>query len=976
MPDQIYIGNFAKGLKEDRTAFVIDNDAFPFLYNFYVWRGRVKRKRGTYFLGQLQIQIDSVAIPANPWEQGPATLSGGSVNLISAFSLPANSTIVPGSISFVVGANTYTEPSSPDGTLIGTPGGTGTINYATGVVTITGGGSSTLIGTFSVFPTLPVMGLRDFVPSSPATAISNPLYPLLLSFDITYSYQINSLPVARFFNTTYYFTGTPFTWHGQNYQQFWTTNYQSSLWATNNNSGLHILAGTYVSGSGTKNIVFNFTLNAVAYTNLLVGDYLWFNEWPPADTVNGNTGVITVKSGTPGQYTVTFANNQTLTAPGDTGIVQVLTNSVPTVSGSPQDGIKYYTGDPTGGTGLPTGSNLGWVNFAPPLTATAVSIVNTPIALYYLVGALAIVPFKDRLLFFSPVIQTSTGVPIRLIDTVIWSWNGTPYYAPGDTEATHNVPVNETSNVKAYYVDQAGFGGFLAAGISQPIITVAPNEDVLIVGFGGDGRKTRFVYTGNDLQPFLFFTINSELPSSATFSSVTLDRGVLDIGQYGLAMTDQQSSQRVDLDIPDEIFTIQNLNFGALRVNSFRDFLREWIYFSYPLNDSPWVFPTRTFLFNYRDNTWAILYENFTAHGRYRPQTKKSWLTLPYQTWEEWREPWNGGINSPLFTNVIAGNPQGYVLILGDGTGEGQSGTITAIANDATNTKITSPNHCVQVGDYLYIQNAIGILTSTITSISQASQAVITTVNTFSSGQNVFLSGIVGMTELNNHTYTIVAASAGSITINVDSTDFDPYVSGGIVEFAFNGQIGRVVNIGGGSPSTSQFTIDIPFPLLAPGGYMGLGTFTRLSQPLLQTKQFPFYWNQGRQTRLCAQKYLMDATAESQVTVNIYLSQDPVDPWNDPDINVAPNSLVYSQLMFTCPEGTNLGLTPANVNLQNLVSINQSQIWHRLSTSLIGDSVQIGITLNDAQMRNLTFATDEITLHGIQLTVAPAGLLA
>ena len=44
MPDQIYIGNFAKGLKLDRLPFNIDNDSFPFLWNFYSWRGRAKKK--------------------------------------------------------------------------------------------------------------------------------------------------------------------------------------------------------------------------------------------------------------------------------------------------------------------------------------------------------------------------------------------------------------------------------------------------------------------------------------------------------------------------------------------------------------------------------------------------------------------------------------------------------------------------------------------------------------------------------------------------------------------------------------------------------------------------------------------------------------------------------------------------------------------------------------------------------------------
>ena len=64
----------------------------------------------------------------------------------------------------------------------------------------------------------------------------------------------------------------------------------------------------------------------------------------------------------------------------------------------------------------------------------------------------------------------------------------------------------------------------------------------------------------------------------------------------GIILTTQQSSQRIDLVIPDSVFQIQALNNGAQRVNSARDFYREWIYFSYPVNNSSWKFPTQTFL--------------------------------------------------------------------------------------------------------------------------------------------------------------------------------------------------------------------------------------------------------------------------------------------------------------------------------------------------------------------------------------------
>jgi hypothetical protein len=958
MPDQIYIGKFAKGLSQYFLPFNIDNDTFPFMVNFYVWRGRAKRKRGTIFLGRLQRQLQISTTPNN-YQVHSFALVAGAGNFIVQYSLGSSSSIVPGSINIVVGANTYTDPGM-DGVLVGIPAGSGTINYTTGAFTITGGGAGVVTGnataSFSYFPGLPVMGLREFI-----SLLSSSQYPLLIAFDTKYAYQINQNSATVFFyNVTYYKnTNTPFVWNGANYQQFWTTNYQNALWATNNKPGFHFEnINTIVVGNPT-------TINTSANHNLITGDYVFFNEITGADAglLNLTTQQVTVTS--PTQFTVPV--NTTAKAINNSGIFQTLTSSGTTPT---EDGIRWYDGDPTSGTGIPTGTGRGWVNFAPPLTATTVSINDLTSKLYYLVGALAIVPFKDRLLFFSPYIQATDGNPaIQLQDTVIWSWNGTPYYS----SLVPTLPVgSETFDPTAYYVDQTGKGGYLSAGIQRPIITVNSNEDVLLVGFSN--RQMRFVYTGDDLFPFLFFIINSELGSSATFSGITLDRGALTIGSYGIALTTQQSTQRVDLDIPDQVFDIQALNNGVQRVNSARDFFKEWIYFSYPTGsgNSP-IFPTQTFLYNYRDTTWAILYENFTAHGTYRKSSKYTWKTIPFPTWAQWNEPWNSGSTTALFPSIVAGNPQGYVLIKGQGTGEGLSGAIKAIANNGGFTQITSINHCVTNanpltgdGDFLYFQGALTTTTATITNISQASQALVTAVNTFSAGQYVFISEVVGMTQINGRFVQIVSATAANFTINLDTTTFTAYSSAGIATYApLQNQIGKVTSV----IDADNFVVDIPFPT---GTYIGLGQFVRLSQPLIQTKQFPFYWEQGRQVRLSAQKYLLDMTATGQITANIYLSQDADNPWNTP-LN---NSVVYSQTVFTCPESTNIGLTAFNTNLQMPTAESQYQIWHRYNTSLIGDTFQIGLTLSDAQMRDYYLATAEIALHGMHLTVDKAGHLA
>jgi hypothetical protein len=62
---------------------------------------------------------------------------------------------------------------------------------------------------------------------------------------------------------------------------------------------------------------------------------------------------------------------------------------------------------------------------------------------------------------------------------------------------------------------------------------------------------------------------------------------------------------------------------------------------------------------------------------------------------------------------------------------------------------------------------------------------------------------------------------------------------------------------------------------------------------------------------------------------------------------------------------------PANTNLQSILPLTatQQQIWHRSNTSLQGDTFQIGITLEDNQMKVLEYATAEIELHAVNFNV-------
>src|SRR5512135_739431 len=116
MGEKIVVGPVNKGLRNDVTPFNIDNDSFPVLTNAYQWRGRIKRKRGTSFLGRLTRFFNSTNISYS--SIASFNLVAGAGNLITGFSLETNGSIVPGSVNITVAGNTYTDPAL-DGILVG-----------------------------------------------------------------------------------------------------------------------------------------------------------------------------------------------------------------------------------------------------------------------------------------------------------------------------------------------------------------------------------------------------------------------------------------------------------------------------------------------------------------------------------------------------------------------------------------------------------------------------------------------------------------------------------------------------------------------------------------------------------------------------------------------------------------------------------------------------------------------------------------
>lgn len=866
----LVVADFKTGLDTGQQPYLVNNDAFPVLSNAYVWRGSVYKKRGNSFLGRPYLTL--TAQPASQ-SDGAGVYDKNILTLLSANILTPDAGIVAGSVSIDCGS-IFTDPDK-DGTL--SPNGF--IDYATGHVRFTTTMNTPATVTLQHYANLPIMGVEDFFRTSSGTFAVKGI-PETIVFDTVYSYSTNNALPPVFANVNRFkASGAGFVWRGQNYQQFYTTNYQSAMWATNGNPGFQFVDISAISAAAQATI----TSNAHGLSD---GDYVFIYEVLGNDAmmaINGFSGAIF--NTTPNTFDVDFST--ALGAYTSGGIAQSLTRVV-----SNTDGIRWFDGNPTS-------TSTGWVNFMPPLDNRGLIGLKSD----YLIGAKLIVAFKNRLLFFGPTIATSTTPGGQFYpNRVVYSQIGIPYYASPLPVA---FPSNTLPSPGAFWTNIAGKGGFIDAPIPDAIVSVEPNLDVLICAF--ESRPLRMVFTGDDSLPFVYQTINSEYGAQSTFAAIPLDTGVINFGEYGVALSTQVSAQRIDLQIPDQIFDIGTLNNGLERVTAVRDYRNEFIYFSYPPKEFEYVagegnlFNSRTLVYNYRNNTWALFTENFTHYGTYRISTGLTWASLDYRTWSKWDKQWNFGGYSQAFPNIVGGNQQGFLMIKGQTVNEDVSQFIKAIVitppldplfEDPTVT-ITSPNHCLQDGDFIQI------------------------------------SGVIGVINVNNQIFKIVLVDSDKFNLLLDENQSEL------------------------PPAEVSF---------APGfiGYLGLGVYSRLSNLNIITKQFPMHWGSRRKTRVGTQRFLMDETENGEVTINVYVNQS----------DIASSSPAVSSY----PAFTNVMLTRPEPNMPSQAT--QDEIWHRVSNSFNGDTVQFEITLSEDQMRDELIVNSDVVLNAICLEMYPGPFLS
>ncbi len=344
-----------------------------------------------------------------------------------------------------------------------------------------------------------------------------------------------------------------------------------------------------------------------------------------------------------------------------------VTNNFYVVNGIAADNIKYIA---AGGAA--------WTNLIPQLDGAATRFCNT---------AKIILPFKDRLLLLNTIETDGTHE-----NRARWSQNGDPTVA-----------------ATSWLDDVVGRGGYVDAPTSEAIVSAQFVQNRLIVFF--EKSTWELVYIGNEVLPFIWQRINTELGCESTFSQVSFDEGVVGIGNRGIHFANPNAVKRIDEKIPDVIGEINNLTNGAERVYGIRDYARELIIWTFTQFSATTTFPNRNLIYNYRNNTFANFNNYFTCFGYFQKGAGLTWATLPYANWVEWTEPWNAGISQARFPLIISGNQQGFTHLF-ESNNNDASLMVTAV--NAGTLTLTVPDHNLLDGQFVRL-SSMGGLTITVT---------------------------------------------------------------------------------------------------------------------------------------------------------------------------------------------------------------------------------------------------------------------
>lgn len=429
-----------------------------------------------------------------------------------------------------------------------------------------------------------------------------------------------------------------------------------------------------------------------------------------------------------------------------------------------------------------------WTSFSPlTIFLTAGNFVRT---------ARIILPFKNRLILLNTIESNAAGnLNTAYVNRCRYSFNGSPLAVNAWLEP------NQTTGGQL-----AAGAGFIDATTEEAIISAEFIKDRLIVYF--ERSTWELAYTGNEILPFVWQKINTELGSQSTFSTVPFDKDVLTIGQSGVHACSGTTVRRIDEKIPDHVFDFETGNNQTIRTCGIRDYYTEMVYWAYVSNQAQLTqtFPNKILVYNYKNGSWAINDDCFTTFGYFEQQTDITWASSAPVTWQQFNGSWNSQVLQANQRLILGGTPEGFVLKLNvDESRNAPSMYITNMAIAAT--------------------------------------------------------GIITLTIINHN----LDPDPDQNSYDSDFILIENVVADATTMSALNGNIFQVLT----APTANTVTIFSP---LTSGTYAGGGTAARVSNVQISTKQFNPYVDQNRSVYVAKVDFAVEKTAAGAITVDYYTS--------------------------------------------------------------------------------------------------------
>jgi hypothetical protein len=560
----------------------------------------------------------------------------------------------------------------------------------------------------------------------------------------------------------------------------------------------------------------------------------------------------------------------------------------------------------------------------------------------YVATARIIIGFKNRLLLLNTVETDAAGTTnIHYPNRCRFCHNGSPFPA-----ATAWLEPNQVG---------ADGAGWIDAPTQEQIVSAGLLKDRLIVYF--ERSTWELAYTGNQVLPFVWQQINSELGSDAPFSSVLFDKVVLTIGNTGIHASNGSNVERIDNPIPDQIFKIRDKNNGTARVNGVRDYFTEMVYWTFPEGSETTTqeYPNKVLVFNYRNKTWAYNDDCITVFGYFEQQTDNTWA-VNNDKWSDAGYTWASALRQANFRQVLGGNQQGYVFIVDPS--EPRNAPVMAITQmtyDAPSglVTITSLDHTLAQGDYVYIENISSVALPGASGTTDITGAAAGTVPgaVYALGQS-FVIGPETCTVISNIPGPQPMRSTGGSTTHTYNISNGAY---NFVGAAPNTQIYYFpCNLSGiqpvwDTPTSDTFRI---FTNEDPGAYLGGATLARVSQIYIESKQWNPYLEKDYAFHLAKIDFNVDRTPSGEVTIDYAPSYSNVSMLS---AGQATNMRLGTGILETRPM--------LNVPLESL----QDQFWHAVFFQADGDSIQIRITMAINQMMDPAIALSDFELNAMIL---------